>query len=269
MRLMMRHGLLPSAMRLYDELDTAIIGSSSKEGESDESFLDFLPLSQFGDFIRSVVPTAVRKAERFFAQRADLVNTLERFAKGCLLVLMFEGDEEFTREELEVATLICEQVGGKNRGPEPAQRWYKNRYHVSYFQSKVFYHGALVDTIEVACTWRRVNQLYHEVREAVRPLAFIMAHFSHAYPDGCSIYFTFVTAAPTVEKAEAAYRAVWDAAIGATHRVGGALSHHHGVGYTKARYMVDEHGAGMRLFAAFKEQMDPNNILNPGKMGLS
>jgi alkyldihydroxyacetonephosphate synthase len=268
MRMLMRHELRPAALRLYDELDTAIVAGSSKEGESNESFLDYLPISQFGTFVRSVVPGVVKKAERFLGQRADIINTLDRFTKGCLLVLMFEGDEEMTREEKNLATMICEKLGGKNKGPEPAQRWYKNRYHVSYFQSKVFYHGALVDTIEIAGTWRRLPTLYHEVRKAVRDLAFIMAHFSHAYLDGCSIYFTFITAAPSVEKAEASYRAVWDAAIGACHRVGGTLSHHHGIGYTKARFMADEHGHVMQLFEAFKREMDPNGILNPGKMGL-
>jgi alkyldihydroxyacetonephosphate synthase len=274
MRLLMRHELRPAAMRLYDELDTAIVGNSSKEGESRESILNFIPLSQFGDLLASIVPggalpAAIKRVGRFLGQRADLINTLDRFAKGCLLVLTFEGDEELTREEADMATLICEKVGGRDKGPDPAMRWWKNRYHVSYLQSKVFYHGAIVDTIEFACTWRRVAQLYHAVRDSVRELAFIMAHFSHAYLDGCSIYFTFITSAANIDKTEAAHRAVWDAAVGACHRVGATLSHHHGIGFTKARFMPDEHGAAMQLFQAFKKEMDPNGILNPGKMGLA
>jgi alkyldihydroxyacetonephosphate synthase len=274
MRLIMRHDLRPAAVRLYDELDTAIVGTSSKEGESKESVLNALPTSQFGDLLASVLPggllpSAIKRVGRFLGQRADLINTLERFTKGCLLVATFEGDDELTQEEATLAQLICEKVGGKDKGPDPAMRWWKNRYHVSYFQSKVFYHGAIVDTIEFACTWRRVPQLYHAVREAVRGLAFIMAHFSHAYLDGCSIYFTFVTSATSIDKTEAAHRAVWDAAVGACHRVGGTLSHHHGIGFTKARFMYDEHGASMGLFQAFKKEMDPNGILNPGKMGLA
>ncbi|MDP8225886.1 MAG: FAD-binding oxidoreductase [Candidatus Lernaella stagnicola] len=269
MRQLMSHELEPAAMRLYDELDTAIIANSSREGESDESFLNLIPLSQFGKLVQSALPGPLKMAKRFLGQRADLINALERFANGCLMVATFEGDEELSREEKNLATLICEKLGGVNRGPQPAMRWHKNRYHVSYFQSKVFYHGALVDTIEMAASWRRVPALYHEVRNAVRSLAFIMAHFSHVYLDGCSVYFTFVTAAPTVEKAAAQHRAVWDAAVGACHKVGGTISHHHGVGYTKAPYMVEEHGAMMRVYDALKKEMDPHGILNPGKMGLA
>ena len=268
MRQLMRHEIEPAAIRLYDDLDTAIIGNASKEGESDDSFLNLIPISQFGKFLQSALPGPVKMAKRFLGQRADLINTFERFAKGCLLVATFEGDEELTREEKNVATVICEKIGGTNKGPEAAMRWHKNRYHVSYFQSKVFFHGALVDTIEMATSWRRVPLLYHEVRNAVRDQAFIMAHFSHAYIDGCSVYFSFVTAAPNVEKAEARYKAIWDSAVEACHKVGGTLSHHHGIGFSKARFMNEEHGATMNLYEAFKSEMDPHGIMNPGKMGL-
>lgn len=269
MRLLMQHEIRPAAMRLYDELDTVLVGTSSKQGDSDDSFLDFIPVSQFGNLVKSVVPGLVRRTERFLGQRADLVNMLDRFAnKGCLLVLTFEGDEELTWEEKNQATEICEKLNGVNKGPEPAMRWWKSRYHVSYKQSKVFYHGAFVDTIEMASSWRKLPSLYKEVRNAVRDLAFIMAHFSHAYLDGCSVYFTFVSAGPSVEKAEQNHRAVWDAAVEACMTVGGTISHHHGIGLSKAKYMAEEHGQVMRVYQALKHEMDPAGILNPGKMGL-
>ena len=269
MRLLMQHEIRPAAMRLYDELDTVLVGTSSKEGESEDSFLDAIPISQFGNVVKGLVPGLVRRAERFIGQRADLVNQLQRFAtKGCLLVLTFEGEEYLTRAEKALATEICEKAEGVNKGPEPAMRWWKSRYHVSYKQSKVFYHGAFVDTIEMATTWRKVTDLYHEVRKAVRDRAFIMAHFSHAYLDGCSVYFTFVSAATDTDKAQQTHRHVWDAAAAACHRVGGAVSHHHGIGYVKAPYMMEEHGQTMRIYAALKQEMDPAGILNPGKMGL-
>lgn len=269
MRLMMQNELRPAAMRLYDELDTVLVGSGSKEGESSDSFFDSLPISEFGTAIKSMVPGLIRRTERFFAQRADMINRLERFAtRGCLLVLTFEGEEELTHAEKALATEICEKGQGVNKGPAPAERWWKNRYHVSYKQSKIFYHGAFVDTIEMATTWRKVVELYHEVRKAVRDKAFIMAHFSHAYLDGCSVYFTFVSAANDTEKAKHLHRQVWDAAVAACHRVGATLSHHHGIGYLKAPYMHEEHGQTMRLYEALKREMDPAGILNPGKMGL-
>ncbi len=267
-RVMFRHDLRPAAVRLYDEFDTMLVGTSGKSG-AHGSPLDFLPVREFGNMVYQLIPSALKKTKRFLARRADMINILGRFAnKGCLLVLMFEGEEKLVDYEFEAATTICEQMDGQNKGPELAINWYKNRYHVSHKQTKVYFNGAFVDTIEVATTWDKVMRLYQQVRQAVSPLAFIMAHFSHAYLDGCSIYFTFVSAGETPLEAEKAHRRIWDAAMDATTRVGGTISHHHGIGFSKARFMNQEHGHMMKVFQCIKDELDPESLCNPGKMGL-
>jgi alkyldihydroxyacetonephosphate synthase len=106
------------------------------------------------------------------------------------------------------------------------------------------------------------------VRAAVSPLAFIMAHFSHAYGDGCSIYFTFAARGGSRAEAERRYDAIWRAGLAATAQVGATISHHHGIGLSKAPFMPDEHGEAMAIYHAVKDVLDPSGILNPGKMGL-
>jgi alkyldihydroxyacetonephosphate synthase len=50
-------------------------------------------------------------------------------------------------------------------------------------------------------------------------------------------------------------------------RYGGALSHHHGVGYEHARWMVQEDGqAGVAALRAVKRALDPQHIMNPAKL---
>ncbi len=52
-------------------------------------------------------------------------------------------------------------------------------------------------------------------------------------------------------------------------KLGGTLTGEHGIGITKARFMTLEHdSAAMRVMRALKKTLDPNNILNPGKMDL-
>ena len=60
----------------------------------------------------------------------------------------------------------------------------------------------------------------------------------------------------------------WDAATQAVLAHGGALSHHHGVGLNRARFVRDALGAGADVLAALKGALDPHGILNPGKLGL-
>jgi glycolate oxidase len=56
----------------------------------------------------------------------------------------------------------------------------------------------------------------------------------------------------------------------ATIDLGGTLSGEHGIGLAKAPYMsMAFTPEEMALFKSIKMAFDPNNILNPSKMGLS
>jgi alkyldihydroxyacetonephosphate synthase len=108
--------------------------------------------------------------------------------------------------------------------------------------------------------------MYHAVHHALAPHVFVMAHFSHAYPDGASIYFTFAGAAPDDAAALAKYDAAWRDALRAVVDAGGTLSHHHGVGRSKAPAMRREQGAAIDVVRALKSILDPAGIFNPGAL---
>jgi len=48
----------------------------------------------------------------------------------------------------------------------------------------------------------------------------------------------------------------------------GALSHHHGIGLNRGRFMADALGPAFSVLTTVKTALDPNGILNPGKLGL-
>jgi alkyldihydroxyacetonephosphate synthase len=135
--------------------------------------------------------------------------------------------------------------------------------------SPVFRDGAFVDTMEVASTWDRLLDLYSAVRAAIGQHAVVMAHFSHAYPEGCSIYFTFVARGGDLRENQKVYDAIWRDGLAAASRVGGTISHHHGVGLLKSEHMAAEHREAMVLLHALKKTFDPDTIMNPGKLGMS
>ena len=60
--------------------------------------------------------------------------------------------------------------------------------------------------------------------------------------------------------AQRVYDAIWRDGLEATTRVGGTISHHHGVGLLKAPYMAGEHREAMALFEAAKASLDPDGI---------
>jgi alkyldihydroxyacetonephosphate synthase len=126
--------------------------------------------------------------------------------------------------------------------------------------------GAFSDTMEVAAPWSRLGELYRAVREALGKHVFVMAHLSHAYPDGCSIYFTFAGSAPSPAAMESIYDATWRAAMDAAISSGGTLSHHHGVGRSKAPRLGAELGFGVPVIHALRRVLDPHSIMNPGNL---
>jgi D-lactate dehydrogenase (cytochrome) len=46
----------------------------------------------------------------------------------------------------------------------------------------------------------------------------------------------------------------------------GTCTGEHGVGQGKRGFMKEEHGAGAKVMAAIKRTIDPDNIMNPGKV---
>jgi alkyldihydroxyacetonephosphate synthase len=82
------------------------------------------------------------------------------------------------------------------------------------------------------------------------------------------LYFTFA-AAPPPDEIDATYVAMWDAGQRAVLVAGGNLSHHHGIGLNRARFMSESLGSSLGVLQAVKDALDPVGILNPGKLGLS
>ena len=102
---------------------------------------------------------------------------------------------------------------------------------------------------------------------AVEHTLVVSAHQSHAYSDGACLYFTFA-GRPPIEDRDKFYVEVWDTATRAVLARGGALSHHHGVGLNRARFVREALGPAFDVLVAMKRALDPNGILNPGKLGL-
>ncbi|MNT17782.1 hypothetical protein D3C72_1529570 [compost metagenome] len=119
--------------------------------------------------------------------------------------------------------------------------------------------------------WSDLSAIYDKVVAAVNAVPGTLAgsaHQSHAYVDGACLYFS-LRGDVAVEQRATWYRAAWDAANAVLIKYNAALSHHHGVGLLRAPYMQESLGGAFNLMLAVKRQLDPQNLLNPGKLGLS
>ena len=219
-----------------------------------------------GDRLKDLLKPENLPAEKLLANPALLNRAVDLLPGRCLAIFGCEGDPETARQELEGVVAAAARLGGVDLGPGPGEQWFRTRYHVSFKLPKLLRGGAFADTFETAAPWSRVPALYAAVRRAVAPHVLVMAHMSHAYHEGCSIYFTLAGHHATVEGAQRLYERAWDAAMAAAQSVGAVLSHHHGIGVLKKGFMDAEHGDSRRLFEAARDAVDGKRVLNPGKL---
>src|SRR4051812_12750886 len=180
MRAIFQSGLRPAVSRLYDPFDAMLARRGSvKKGGADSG-----ERTGFGV-----------AALRSILRRPGAINDLlegsfgSKMLGGSLLVVIFEGED--ADRDVETTRSLLEKMSAKYEGEGPARKWLLHRYSVSYRQAPVFMSGLFSDTMEVAAPWSKLEGLYEGVRKALGAHVFVMAHMSHAYPDGCCIYFSF------------------------------------------------------------------------------
>jgi alkyldihydroxyacetonephosphate synthase len=186
-----------------------------------------------------------------------------------VLLVLDEGDRELVDPVMGVVAEECVDAGAEVLDEGLVGQWMEHRNDVSALEALIT-RGYVVDTMEIAARWSALPGIYEAATAAIGAVEQTMvasAHLSHSYTDGACLYFTFA-GKPESDGREAYYRAAWDAGTRAVLERGGALSHHHGVGLNRARFVRDALGPAFGVLAAVKSALDPNGILNPGKLGL-
>ena len=130
----------------------------------------------------------------------------------------------------------------------------------------------MVETLETSHTWIRLGELHAAVGAAIRGAldgqgtpGLVFCHLSHAYADGASLYFTFISRARRGAELEQ-WAAVKTAACEAIVATGGTITHHHAVGRDHAPYMAAEVGeTGHRGPAGGEGAARPGRDHEPGQ----
>jgi len=218
--------------------------------------------------------TLALSGPRGLAGRAfDSYLGLRRRRQGCLTIVGFEGEEESVARRRALAVRALRAGGAAYLGQAPGRAWEHGRFQGPYLRDTLMGMGAMVETLETAHSWSRLGELHAAVGVAIRDSlagqgtpGLVFCHLSHAYPDGASLYFTFIARALRGEEVEQ-WRRVKQAASEAIVAAGGTITHHHAVGRDHAPYMEAEVGkTGLDVLRAVKAQLDPTGIMSPGKL---
>jgi alkyldihydroxyacetonephosphate synthase len=260
---MFKDGLRPAVVRLYDPFDTAIVGKGKPSTKKTSD-----TVSGSSRLMKKVMPALLRQVAKRTLGHPSAMNRLQGLFKKSRLILMFEGESQRCIEEDLAATQICNILKAHDLGEAPGKAWFKKRYDVSYRMSKIIDSGSFADTMEIAAPWSKVMAVYEAVHQAAAPFAFVLCHFSHAYVDGCSLYFSFVGSGENETEIQTRYENMWRVILDAAVSAGGNVSHHHGVGILKAKQLQTSLGPAREVLQQLKKTFDPDGIMNPGKLGL-
>jgi len=195
-----------------------------------------------------------------------------RLQGRALLLMGFEGTAAAVAHRRRTAVRYA-RGSSTNLGSRPAERWFAERFEVPYLRDSFLDHGILVDTVETAARWSKLLEVYaagrkalYEALEQGGSAGLVLCHISHAYLEGASLYYTFLAPQKIgreIEQWETIKAAVTSAFVAS----GGALSHHHGIGADHAPYLGRMIGEdGIIVLRALKRELDPEGIMNPGKL---
>ncbi len=212
---------------------------------------------------RGATPAVLRLYDAIETQRSHGGD-----GSQCVLLVLDEGDIGLVEATLGVVEDEC--ANASPASDDLVERWLVHRNDTNALQA-LTRKGFVVDTMEIAAPWSRLATIFSEACAALLAVPHARAascHLSHSYLDGACLYFTFA-ATPPPDQIEATYVAMWDAGQRAVLAAGGNLSHHHGIGLNRSRFMAESMGSSLDVLQAVKDALDPAGILNPGKLGLS
>jgi len=193
----------------------------------------------------------------------------------CMLMIGVSGSKRLALAALREALRLAAPHGGVHVGRYMGEKWKQNRFRNVYLRNAAWSHGYAIDTVETAVDWPRVEGMMQAVESAASAAlgefgeqAHAYTHLSHLYAQGASVYTTFVyRLAGDYESDLARWKALKKAASMAIVENGGTISHQHGVGTDHAPYLAAEKGRlGMSSLRALLEHLDPQGMMNPGKL---
>ena len=183
-----------------------------------------------------------------------------------LLLLEFHGSDNGVAEQAEMFGAIAEEMGGTGfewttKAEDRTKLWQAR--HDMYWASLQLRPGAKGVSTDVCVPISRLAECVTAVTEKAAELGLLAPIVGHV-GDGNfhTLPLVDMENAEEVAKAEGFVSWLNDMAIS----MGGTCTGEHGIGQGKKTYLRKELGGAVDVMAAVKAAIDPDGIMNPGKI---
>jgi D-lactate dehydrogenase (cytochrome) len=224
--------------------------------------------------VRTVMTTIqlgipVARMELLDELQIEAVNKYSKLSYPAKPTLFFEfhgTSVDAVTEHAATAQEIAAEQGGSGfewaSRPEDRTRLWTAR-HNAFYASLALRPGAKPWTTDVCVPISRLAECILETRRDVQASTLIAPLMGHVGDGNFHLVFALDpdNAAELAEASEINARLVKRA-----QAMGGTCSGEHGVGIGKMEYLHAEHGDALDVMRAIKRALDPDNVMNPGKM---
>lgn len=195
------------------------------------------------------------------------------------LHLRFEGFTEGVAAQAGRAAAICNAAGGCSLGTEPTERyWEGRRDSAENYKLTALGQPRQVrwnrwrrrrgfDYLHVALPASRVLEYKRRAGEILEGQGIAVAEYAiWSRPELFSMLILPESGHPSEARQRLA--GAVDRVLKLAQDMGGAMEYCHGVGVKLNHLLAREQGAGHDAIRQLKQTLDPNNIMNPGKLAL-
>jgi glycolate oxidase len=287
-RIIQTGDLAPKSSAGYD-LTHLFSSSEGTLGIITEAIVKILPMPEYESFAKVSFPdvaTAGKAVEKIFTSGLELAtceildnvsldvarNALKMDIPkevNCQLFMGIDGPKSAVQEQIEKINEICNSVGGLGNAwsdnPVEKAKLFAARGGLVPAMSRLQQSYRLVPLVEdFGVPISRIPETIAEIQAIGAKYGFPIATFGHI-GDG-NLHATFIMN-PTVAEQWEKVKGIALEFIDMTLRYKGTVSAEHGVGMAKSPYIGKQLGEALNVMKDIKKALDPNNILNPGKMG--
>ena len=199
------------------------------------------------------------------------IDAINRYSKTDLaiaptLFLEFHGTERGVEEQSQIVQELAAETGGSDfkwtTNTEERNRLWQARHDAAYACKALMPNGEIWAT-DVCVPISQLAECIRETQRDIRESKLIAPIVGHV-GDGNFHLVLLVDKENPEETARA--QALHERMVMRALAMGGTCTGEHGIGYGKLDFLIAEHGEAVSVMRSIKQALDPDNIMNPGKI---